>query len=95
MPPTTRTSSGARPAARTHPLLCADAALWAEHAAGGGAGGEGAWCAGWVRLGRAAVPYSVRLLPGTLRRAPHQLQYVHTGTYLPYKTNIYLFTLLY
>ncbi|XP_035442751.2 LOW QUALITY PROTEIN: transmembrane protein 131 [Spodoptera frugiperda] len=52
------------------------AALWAEHAAGGAAGGEGAWCAGWVRLGRAAVPYSVRLLPGTLRRAPHQLHFV-------------------
>ncbi|XP_049697559.2 transmembrane protein 131 [Helicoverpa armigera] len=51
------------------------AALWGA-AAAGGAGAAGAWCAGWLRLGRAALPYSVRLLPGTLRLDPPALHFV-------------------
>lgn len=35
-----------------------------------------AWCGGCVRLGRAAVPFSVRLLPGALRLAPERLECV-------------------
>ncbi|XP_052752753.1 uncharacterized protein LOC113521086 isoform X2 [Galleria mellonella] len=37
---------------------------------------RGAWCAGWVRLGRAAVPYSVRLLPGGVRALPAELHFI-------------------
>ncbi|KPJ01349.1 Transmembrane protein 131 [Papilio xuthus] len=49
--------------------------LWAS--AEGGAGGAGAVrCAGCVRLGRAALPYSVRLVPGTLRLDPDAMQSV-------------------
>ncbi|XP_049878272.1 transmembrane protein 131 [Pectinophora gossypiella] len=43
---------------------------------GEGGGGGGAWCGGVLRLGRAAVPYSLRLLPGTLRLQPNDLQFV-------------------
>ncbi|XP_069362229.1 transmembrane protein 131 homolog isoform X2 [Maniola hyperantus] len=38
-----------------------------------------AWCAGCVRLGRAHVPYSVRLLPGALRFTPPHLDIVTMG----------------
>ncbi|XP_052744778.1 transmembrane protein 131-like [Bicyclus anynana] len=47
------------------------AELWAG--AGVGAGAAEAWCAGCVQLGRALVPFSVRLLPGALRFEPPQL----------------------
>lgn len=59
--------------------VLADAALWAEYVGGAGGRGGGAWCAGWLRLGRAALPYSLRLLPGTLRLTPPALQYVLTA----------------
>ncbi|XP_063384759.1 uncharacterized protein LOC134670874 [Cydia fagiglandana] len=48
------------------------AALWAG---AGGEAGEEAWCAGWAALAGAALPYSVRLLPGTLR-LPTDLHFV-------------------
>lgn len=60
--------------------------MWAAYSGGGAVGaGEGAeaWCAGWARVGRAALPYSLRLLPGTLALLPDTLQSVipHTHFY--------------
>ncbi|CAH0719351.1 unnamed protein product, partial [Brenthis ino] len=46
--------------------------LWAQ-TAGAGEAGE-AWCAGCARLGRAHVPFSVRLLPGALSFTPDHLE---------------------
>ncbi|KAI5631995.1 hypothetical protein NE865_15292 [Phthorimaea operculella] len=44
---------------------------------GGGAGVEGgAYCTGTVRLGRAALPYSLRLLPGTLALEPNEIEFI-------------------
>ncbi|CAH0397240.1 unnamed protein product [Chilo suppressalis] len=52
--------------------------LWASVEGGPGAGedGDGAWCSGWVVLGPAAMPYSLRLLPGTLALQPTHLHIV-------------------
>ncbi|XP_068622938.1 transmembrane protein 131 homolog [Battus philenor] len=49
--------------------------LWAS---AGGAAGEAreVRCAGCVRVGRAALPYTLRLLPGTLRLEPPHLHFV-------------------
>ncbi|CAH0591501.1 unnamed protein product [Chrysodeixis includens] len=60
------------------------AKMWAGHVGGaegaeeeaGADGAAGAWCAGWLRLGRAALPYSLRLLPGTLRLTPPDLHFI-------------------
>ncbi|CAK1542781.1 unnamed protein product [Leptosia nina] len=42
-----------------------------------GEGGEGvAWCGGCVRLGRATVPYSVTVMPGTLAFTPDSLDII-------------------
>lgn len=35
----------------------------------------GGWCGGWLRLGDAALQYSVRLLPGTARLHPDDIRY--------------------
>ncbi|XP_045539410.1 transmembrane protein 131 homolog [Papilio machaon] len=55
--------------------------LWAS--AEGAEGAEGAVgavrCAGCVRLGRAALPYSLRLVPGTLRLDPDAMHFVRAG----------------
>ncbi|KPJ14691.1 Transmembrane protein 131-like [Papilio machaon] len=50
--------------------------LWASaEGADGAVGAVGAVrCAGCVRLGRAALPYSLRLVPGTLRLDPDAMQ---------------------
>lgn len=53
-----------------------DAELWAQLPAGAEGVAQEAWCGGCVRLGRAAVPFSVRLLPGALRLAPDRLEWV-------------------
>lgn len=45
---------------------------------GGTAGARaalGGWCGGWLRLGGAALQYSVRLLPGTARLRPDDIRY--------------------
>lgn len=56
-------------------VIPADGKMWAGYGGGEGAAGRrGAWCGGWVALGRAAVPYSVRVLPGTLLLTPDALQ---------------------
>ncbi|KAG6460931.1 hypothetical protein O3G_MSEX012316 [Manduca sexta] len=52
-----------------------EAGAEASGEAGAEAGGE-AWCAGWARVGRAALRYAVRLLPGTLRADPPALHLV-------------------
>ncbi|CAB3242148.1 unnamed protein product [Arctia plantaginis] len=53
------------------------AKMWAGYGGPEGAAGrDGAWCGGWVSLGRAAVPYSVRVLPGTMLLTPDALHFV-------------------
>lgn len=41
---------------------------------GSGRQEPGAYCAGWVTVGRAALPYSLRVLPGTLALEPREMQ---------------------
>lgn len=48
--------------------------LWADAAVE-----EEAWCAGWVRVGRAATPFSLKLMPGTLTLHPPELHFVTAG----------------
>lgn len=79
------------PLTRVARLSIDHARLWAGYVAAAGAedngdGGEGAptatstgseaWCAGWVRVGRAAMPYSLRLMPGTLALHPPALHFI-------------------
>lgn len=62
---------------RTAQLTLDYAKMWAGYSESeGSTAAAGAWCGGWVVLGRAAVPYSVRLLPGTLRLDPPALHFV-------------------
>lgn len=39
-----------------------------------GGAAAGGWCGGWLRLGGAALQYSVRLLPGTARLSPADIR---------------------
>lgn len=55
--------------------MSADGELWASAGGAGGAAGA-VRCAGCVRLGRVALPYSLRLVPGTLRLDPAAMQSV-------------------
>lgn len=51
--------------------------MWASYGGDTGEGAEsGAWCSGWARVGRAALPYSLRLLPGTLALLPDTLHFI-------------------
>ncbi|XP_063831786.1 uncharacterized protein LOC135080991 [Ostrinia nubilalis] len=57
------------------------ARLWASYTSGGAGVGaappeQGAWCGGYVRLGASSLPYSLRLLPGTLHLTPAELEVV-------------------
>ncbi|KAL4704741.1 hypothetical protein ACJJTC_000065 [Scirpophaga incertulas] len=52
------------------------ARLWAAAGAGGAPGAGGAWCYGWAGAGGAAVPFGVRLLPGTLTLHPPRIEVV-------------------
>ncbi|XP_028164624.1 transmembrane protein 131 homolog [Ostrinia furnacalis] len=57
------------------------ARLWASYTSGGAGAGaappeQGAWCGGYVRLGASSLPYSLRLLPGTLHLTPAELEVV-------------------
>lgn len=57
--------------------LFSDARLWSSYASSGSdtlRPEHGMWCGGYVRMGASAVPYSLRLLPGTLHLTPQQIE---------------------
>ncbi|KAL0879143.1 hypothetical protein ABMA27_002938 [Loxostege sticticalis] len=66
-------------ATQTLQLTLDYARLWSSYASSGSdtlRPEHGMWCGGYVRMGASAVPYSLRLLPGTLHLTPQQIEVV-------------------
>ncbi|KAJ0172845.1 hypothetical protein K1T71_011984 [Dendrolimus kikuchii] len=84
-----------QPPTRVARLTIDHARLWAgrggpaDAAAAAPAPADEAWCAGWVRLGRAAAPFSLKLVPGTLALQPPSLHFVTAAAEAPAPLDVY------